>query len=1021
MYKVRVGNDINIQWRIFRNDSPEDFAGKTLRLLMRGTSQTIEVRDYVLEGNVIKWEFKGKDQRGPSTFTFTLIENEGKDDMFTIDKCDVLRLVSCSCQADDDDGRFDMFIDTDIVLPSNGVDGKTPVLESGETQTLEPGSEATSEIVPNGQDEAGNPRYKVNFGIPAGEPFAYDDFTPEQIEGLKKPALDAAAVAVAAADAATKAAANADNAAKEATEAALSAVDAADGASQAAVDAGLAKTAAEEAAVKATEAAGAAGSAAEEASSAAEAAIQTNTEVGTAEQDRVTAEEQRAAAEQTRQTEFSQLKQDAQTATQEANAAAQAANQAAESIEESLSAKQDKTDESLQTSDKTVIGAINEVNQAVKTKQDKLKAGTGVEITPENTVNVTLDTTVFKVVASLPESPAAGDENKIHLVPAESTEEGNIYTEYVFVGGKWEEFGTYRSEVDLTPYLKKTDAESTYQKITDNALSTTAKTVVGAINEVNKKVSEIPESETYEITLHSSVMAGGKRPEELTSEEIDAAIGGWDNFKAAILEGKFIKEIVNYSSDDATLQTNVSYEASITTVPSDDIESIALSISRLENYILGSYYAINIQILNNNGVLTLSYLAKQVFIEGEEYRDLQTTDKTIIGAINELKSSADTNAGNVTRIDRAVGNPVIEEVDFSTFDEPGTYFNNFGVKASQDNYSIKHIFLEKGDLLIANIRATNTVAILTATDSSHAVAANLIPSSGVDGEYITVSYIADSDKYISISCLNAVMNHSAHIIKSPFNTAISDNSYMQYLHKVYEEYGAVYNKETGYWELNGLTDLTEEDMWDIYVENIGVSFGTQINDNYMLRLWPFRNARIRFIRIEDSEYCNLSAFVFCRENYKLEVFRCMNASGAETKLKISGRATGLFFGCTKLKDAGMINVSQVGIFIDKNILAFTKCAKLSRVLLMNLKVDISFQDSPLLSYESLNYLITNAANTAAITVTVHPATYSYLTGTAQPTAEVGGTTEEWQALVTSAQAKQISFAVPEETQSEVTE
>ena len=497
MYKVRVGNDINVQWRIFRNDSPEDFSGKTLRLLMRGTSQTIEVRDYVLEGNVIKWEYKGKDQRGPSTFTFTLIENEGKDDMFTVDKCDVLRLVSCSCQADDDDGRFDMFIDTDIVLPSNGVDGKTPVLETGETQTLEPGSEATSEIVPDGEDEAGNPRYKVNLGIPAGEPFTYDDFTPEQIEGLKKPALDAAAVAEAAADAATKAAANADNAAKTATEAASSANDAADRAGQAAVDAGLAKTAAEEAAERATEAAGAAGSAAEEANAAAESASQTNTEVSTAEQGRVTAEEQRAAAEQTRQTEFSQLKQEAQTATQEANAAAQAANQAVESIEESLSVKQDKTDESLQTTDKTVTGAINEVNQVVKTKQDKLKAGTGVEITSDNTVNVTLDTTVFKVVASLPESPAAGDENKIHLVPAESTEEGNIYTEYMFVNGKWEEFGTYKSEVDLTPYLKKEDAEAAYQKITDNTLATTAKTIVGAINEVNAKADDALKSILY--------------------------------------------------------------------------------------------------------------------------------------------------------------------------------------------------------------------------------------------------------------------------------------------------------------------------------------------------------------------------------------------------------------------------------------------------------------------------------------------------------------------------------------------
>lgn len=38
MYKLRVGNDINIQWRILRDGTPEDFAGKDLRILMRGTS-----------------------------------------------------------------------------------------------------------------------------------------------------------------------------------------------------------------------------------------------------------------------------------------------------------------------------------------------------------------------------------------------------------------------------------------------------------------------------------------------------------------------------------------------------------------------------------------------------------------------------------------------------------------------------------------------------------------------------------------------------------------------------------------------------------------------------------------------------------------------------------------------------------------------------------------------------------------------------------------------------------------------
>lgn len=53
-------------------------------------------------------------------------------------------------------------------MPEEVVDGKTPVLETGETTTLEPGQNATSEVIPNGSDESGNPKYKLNFGIPRG-------------------------------------------------------------------------------------------------------------------------------------------------------------------------------------------------------------------------------------------------------------------------------------------------------------------------------------------------------------------------------------------------------------------------------------------------------------------------------------------------------------------------------------------------------------------------------------------------------------------------------------------------------------------------------------------------------------------------------------------------------------------------------------------------------------------------------------------------------------------------------------
>ena len=53
-------------------------------------------------------------------------------------------------------------------MPEEVKDGKTPVLETGTTTTLDPGQQATSEVVANGTDDAGNPKYKLNFGIPKG-------------------------------------------------------------------------------------------------------------------------------------------------------------------------------------------------------------------------------------------------------------------------------------------------------------------------------------------------------------------------------------------------------------------------------------------------------------------------------------------------------------------------------------------------------------------------------------------------------------------------------------------------------------------------------------------------------------------------------------------------------------------------------------------------------------------------------------------------------------------------------------
>ena len=346
MKKIRYGNDIPIEWAISRNDKPEDFTGKTLRLTMIGTSGTAEVTDYIVDGNVLRWMFWGKDQHKPSTYHFCLVENGGEEGMFTIDTCDVLRLVGRSCAADDCDGPFTMQVTSNI--DDKGVTCSSVI-------TVPANGLSAYEIAVRHGFEGSEEEWLESLKGEKGDAFTYSDFTPEQIADLKKPAVDAAKEVTKAAETATEAAKAADDAAGSADEAARSATDAA-------TDAASAASKANNAAAVATAAGEAALTAAGNASSAAKTASDTNTQIQTAEQQRASAEQGRVSAEQTRQTEFAQIKQQAETATNAADTAAAAANEAVENIEQNLSEKQDKTDNTLQTSDKTVVGAVNEVN-----------------------------------------------------------------------------------------------------------------------------------------------------------------------------------------------------------------------------------------------------------------------------------------------------------------------------------------------------------------------------------------------------------------------------------------------------------------------------------------------------------------------------------------------------------------------------------------------------------------------------------------------------------------------------------
>lgn len=114
MRSIRIGNDIDIHWGIFTGDGlnevPYDMTGKDISLYAQTRATNIfEVVEFTIDKHIIKWRFKGKEQRSLGVYKITLIENKGKDNMHTIDECKAFQLVDDSCKATCDCGNDDNF------------------------------------------------------------------------------------------------------------------------------------------------------------------------------------------------------------------------------------------------------------------------------------------------------------------------------------------------------------------------------------------------------------------------------------------------------------------------------------------------------------------------------------------------------------------------------------------------------------------------------------------------------------------------------------------------------------------------------------------------------------------------------------------------------------------------------------------------------------------------------------------------------------------------------------------------
>lgn len=177
--------------------------------------------------------------------------------------------------------------------------------------------------------------------------------------------------------------------------------------------------------------------------------------------------------------------------------------------------------------------------------------------------------------------------------------------------------------------------------------------------------------------------------------------------------------------------------------------------------------------------------------------------------------------------------------------------------------------------------------------------------------------------------------------------------------------GAVFNEESGYFELNGLTDISYEEMRNIH--NYTIPFSLGVSDAVALG-WnlPIRTAYALKAKRYNIFTASFAYFFWHSNLEKLVLEDFVNSNNLQQFCNTSRWL---------VKIDGVISIA--GLSSASNAMnAFLNCTNLEDVSLNSLKVNISFAQSPRLSTDSILYMIENEAATSAITITLHATAYA---------------------------------------------
>lgn len=209
------------------------------------------------------------------------------------------------------------------------------------------------------------------------------------------------------------------------------------------------------------------------------------------------------------------------------------------------------------------------------------------------------------------------------------------------------------------------------------------------------------------------------------------------------------------------------------------------------------------------------------------------------------------------------------------------------------------------------------------------------------------------------------------VVKNDFTKVLVPWRKDSSLRDLYVSAGAKYNEATGFYELNGLTDITEEEMKVIYEKTWGWWLHLPSLNGFGSAL-PRTNIPCPDYKIiaYASNISIHSIFSVSGNDDNLEVvnLRALYTPTIFDEIKIID-FNWAFQGDKKIKEVqGIINVK--GARSDLNI-----GGNIETINIKGLKVNIRFYNSQRLSKESVLYMINNSEATSAITIGLNKAVY----------------------------------------------